>query len=56
MFAAFRQKVVNSIYLTFKESLLAVHDCDKLLGSWFNFLAKASSDYLDCRIFMLSGK
>ena len=39
MFAAFRRKIINSV-LTFKKSLLAFNHCEKLLRSWFNFLAK----------------
>ena len=44
MFAAFRRKIINSVFLTFKESLLAFNHCDKLLRSWLSFLAKTSSD------------
>ena len=40
MFAAFRKKIINSGFSTFKESLLAFNHCNKLLRSWFNFLAK----------------
>ena len=56
MFAAFRRKIINSVFLTFKESLLAFNHCDKLLTSWLNFLAKSSSDLPDCRIFVSSAK
>ena len=31
MFAAIQQKIINSVFLTFKESLLASNHCDKLL-------------------------
>ena len=47
MFAAFQWKIINSVFLTFKESLLAFNHCDKLLRSWFSFLAKTSSDSPD---------
>ena len=56
MFAAIRPKIINSVFLTFKESLLAFNHYDKLLRSWFNSLAKTSSDLPDCRIFLSSAK
>ena len=53
---AFRRKIINSVFLTFKECLLAFRQCDKLLRSWFNFLVKTSSDLADCRIFASSAR
>ena len=48
--------VINSVFLTFNEKLLAFNYCDKLLRFWLNFLAKISHNLPDCRIFVLSAK
>ena len=52
MFVAFRQNIINSAFLTLKESLLALNHCYKILRSWVTFLAKISSDLPDCSILL----